>query len=111
MTPGPETVGKILEAARQDLVTTVPALEALLHTIPSLETLSNERDQGADGEAVSSLIERLQVIPKAQALQDRVEGQVRTVCSGNVVRGAELRSNLEKVFTFGSLQQCRVYLS
>ena len=69
--PGPEDVGLMLESARQDLVTIVPALEHLRQTIPSLETLGNERDQGASGKAVSSLIFRVQQItPKSRALQD-----------------------------------------
>jgi len=68
----PETVGVILEAAQQSLVATVPALLALVQTVPSREMLSNERDQGADSKAVSDLIERLQQItPNSTALRDR----------------------------------------
>ncbi len=33
----------------------VPALEALRETIPSLETLGNERDQGANGNAFENV--------------------------------------------------------
>lgn len=104
--PSPDTVGAILEAAQQGLARTVPALNALVQAIPSLDTLSTERAQGAEGKAVCSLIERMQQITsKAQSLQDRVEGQVRAVCSDKVATGAELRSNLEKVFTLDSLQE------
>ena len=103
--PGPETVGAILEAAQQDLVTTVPALAALLKTIPSIETLSSERAQGANGAAVSSLIERLRATPKSQALQDRVERQVKKVCSDTLAKVDKLRKSLEHVLTFGTLQE------
>jgi hypothetical protein len=104
--PSPETVDAVLQAARQDLATTVPALNALVETIPSLKMLSKERAQGANGAAVSKLIERLhRVTPKAQALQDRVEKQVRVVCSDTSTTVDQLWSNLDQVFTLGTLQE------
>jgi hypothetical protein len=104
--PNPETVGTVLQAARQDLATTVPALNALVETIPSLKVLSKERAQGANGTAVSKLIERLQQITsKAQALQGCVERQIKKVCSDSSTTVAQLRSNLEQVFALGTLQE------
>jgi hypothetical protein len=91
--PGPKDV-----TAQQDLVTIVPALKALRQTIPSLETLGNERDQGADGDAVSSLIRRVQQItPKSRALQDRVERQVREACGDRSTMAAQLKATDAKL--------------
>jgi hypothetical protein len=104
--PSPETVDAVLQAARQDLATTVPALNALVKTITWRDTLIKGPDQGADGKAVSSLIERLhRVTPKAQALQDRMEIQVRKECSDELTTVTQRRRNLQKMFTFDSLQE------
>jgi hypothetical protein len=95
--PSPESVGAVLQAARQDLATTVPALNALVETIPSLDTLRNERDLEAGGKAVSSLIKRLQQIaPNSTALQDlkgKAEERITSACS------KEKREKRNKAFT------------
>jgi len=105
-TPSPETVGRVLEAAQHDLSTTVPALEALVQSVPSLELLSTERAQGADGPGVSALIEQMQQIaPKVQALQNRVKitqreindacGQDQTTVKALHVKAAKAKAEAE----------------
>ena len=71
--PSPEAVGSVLEVAEHDLATTIPALLALVQTVPSLETLSKERAHGENGKAVSYLLKQVQQIaPKSQEFQDSV---------------------------------------
>jgi len=110
--PSLETVDAVLKAAQQDLATTVPALEALQQKLPSVETLSEERAQGAGGKTVSSLMERLQQItPNSTALQDRkikVKELIISACkaggNGTVLSNARVwRAELLQALTFKKL--------
>jgi Ran GTPase-activating protein (RanGAP) involved in mRNA processing and transport len=98
--PSPETVSTILELAQQDLATTVPALEALVQTIPSLELLSSERAQGVDGPGVSALIKQVQrITPKVQALQNRVKiEQINDACDQDqvIVKSLQVKADQER---------------
>jgi hypothetical protein len=76
-TPSPESIANILEAAEHDLTTTIPAL---VQTVPSREVLSNEREQGKGGKAISSLIKRLRnVTPKTQGFATSIQAVVSLI--------------------------------
>jgi len=84
-TPNPEKADTVLEAAQQDLITTIPGLVALVKTLPSLEILISELAQvtdrvWTDGNAVSDLIKQVQtIVPKTRGLQDRVKFEVERI--------------------------------
>jgi len=96
--PSPETVGAILEAAQQDLTSTIPALLALAAALPSRKALSSEREQGELGGAVSGLIQQLaQIHPKSRPSQDCVEKAVMLIkdaCSQDQAKVIELRKGV-----------------